>query len=93
MALGALIKGLKTIGIWPLPDPPYNLISFYRLSKDLRMMRSPTLCQLYELDGHNYPLRQCPGAKLHILRCLERAQGQVVGILLDENDDLAKEQD
>lgn len=44
MTLGALIKSSKQIGIWPMPEPPYNGRSFSDLVCIIRQMKLPVFC-------------------------------------------------
>jgi hypothetical protein len=50
MVLGALIKSSMSIGLWPLPAPPFTGVSFCHLSGQIHQMNVLTLCEIKPAD-------------------------------------------
>ena len=57
MVLGALIKSSISIGLWPPPAPPFTGISFCALTKQIRQMKVPTLCDTTGQTDERYGSR------------------------------------
>ena len=59
MVLGALTKGLQSIGLLLAPDPPYKGLSFQYLVQQVCNMSFPTFCnEIDEYRGHKYHKKQ-----------------------------------
>lgn len=45
LQLGSLLRGASAIGIWPVPAPPYEGLSWESVEAKLRRMKVTPLCQ------------------------------------------------
>jgi hypothetical protein len=86
MVLGALIKGSMSIGLWPSPAVPFIGVSFCHLSKQIREMRIPTMCELTGRVKRNslVPISmrtmECCGIRKSIEASLRSLEDQLCGL-------------
>jgi hypothetical protein len=56
MILGYLIKGLSAAGLWPVPEPPYEDITFSQLVVHIEGLEIVSLCDKMDPDSsHQLP--------------------------------------
>src|SRR5438046_2782670 len=88
MVLGALIKGVNTPGLLPIPGPPYQGLCFNKLAHHLRTMRLPTLCsesgwhKKYPAHRDDSPIKRC-GIRELINTHIKCAEDGVSGLELE----------
>ncbi|KAH0555722.1 hypothetical protein GP486_006333 [Trichoglossum hirsutum] len=64
MVLGSLIRGMKTVGLRPPPEPPYEGLSTVGLVNKLARLPFPSHCASYDGSGFSYGYgRSCSGMK------------------------------
>jgi hypothetical protein len=90
MVLGALIKGSVKMGLWPLAPQPHIDISFHHLSKSIRGMAIPTLCNLNKrhhqydsFEDYSGGSKHCCNVKGTIEASLLSLENQLCGLDLD----------
>lgn len=79
MVLGSLIKSLSTAGIWPIPEPPYEGVTFSQLVDSIEGLEIVSLCDKTNPDGSHLAAR---GHRLNnsFLEQLYRIEGKITGL-------------
>lgn len=94
MVLGALVKGSKEIGLSPLAPP--SCMSFHHLSKEIRRMKIPTMCDWNRKRNTFYQVdysKSCCNVKEVMNVSLKDLEDQLCGLDLElkENERVAFE--
>jgi hypothetical protein len=80
MVLGSLIKGLSAEGVWPIPEPPYEGITFNELATKIAYLKVVSLCD--EIDSYNgIPIAPSGhGLRISLIDKVESVADKVTGL-------------
>lgn len=82
MLLGSLIKASANIGIFPIPDRPFNGISFHKLAEGINHFDLKSKCD-GNLKGY-YVRHACHGVRAQIMEEVGRLQMGICGLDLKD---------
>ncbi|CZR60537.1 uncharacterized protein PAC_10433 [Phialocephala subalpina] len=82
MFLGSLIKASARIGIYPMPDRPFNGIAFDTLAQQVRDMDLKSKCD-GNLKGY-YMKHACHGVRDHIIESVQALENGIGGLDLKD---------
>lgn len=82
MFLGSLIKATARIGIYPMPERPFNGIAFDTLAQQIRDMDLKSRCD-GNLKGY-YIKHACHGVRANMIESVQVLEGGICGLDLKD---------
>jgi hypothetical protein len=82
MIVGGVIRELRSMGYYPIPDAPYKDLCFENLSRDLCNMPVPTLCRHPDIRRY-YDGNVCLNPKTFIQDSINNVGKTLVGLELE----------
>ena len=85
MVLGSLMKGARTIGIWPKPAAPYSGKRLGKLLEEIRSIKVLDVCsQQVDASGIRYPASNCHGLEDSIRATMKIIEDGLDDLELDD---------